>query len=87
MTGLAILLLAFTPVFVPVPDDVAAAAPCAAAREIALQRPCLRAEECGAVEEWRRLFGEPGVRPLPSQPAARRALAATSFVCPAAPGR
>jgi len=44
------------------PDAVAAAMrvdPCAVAEQMAAQRPCLRPEDCGAFEDWTRLFGVP----------------------------
>ena len=87
MPGLALLLLTLTPITVAVPAEPGFEAPCAVAEEIAMQRPCLKPEDCGAFQEWRRMFGPPGPRPLPGQPAARRAAAAPTFVCPAAPGR
>ncbi len=37
---------------------------CAEARRIAESGPCLRPEDCGAFQEWRRIFGEPGITPL-----------------------
>ncbi len=49
---------------------------CAAARRISHQRPCLASGDCPALEEWRRVMGEPGVRPAPRwtvQAAERRA--------------
>ncbi len=38
--------------------------PCAAAKQIAARRPCLRPEECGAVQDWKQLFGTPRTEPL-----------------------
>ena len=38
--------------------------PCAVAKQIAAQRPCLRPEDCGAFQDWKRLFGAPRTEPL-----------------------
>ena len=38
--------------------------PCAVAREIVRQRPCLADGECDALELWRRSFGSPRFEPL-----------------------
>ena len=60
---------------------------CELAREIAARGPCLRAEDCGAYRDWKRLFGAPRTEPLDPQVAATatrspRQLTA-AFVCPA----
>ena len=52
----------------PAPD------PCAAAREIARQRPCLATGDCQALRLWRRSFGSPRVEPLDPTRAAYRPL-------------
>ena len=88
MLGLLLLMVSLTPA--PQVEAVeTAAAPavslCAAAEEIAMQRPCLRAEDCGAYQDWQRLFGPAGPRRLdPALPAARRAggFDRRSVVCP-----
>ena len=33
--------------------------PCAVAEQIVAQRPCVRPEDCGAFQDWKRLFGVP----------------------------
>ena len=38
--------------------------PCAVARQIASQRPCLRPEDCAAFQDWKHLFGVPRTEPL-----------------------
>jgi hypothetical protein len=63
------MALYFLMLFTPVPVDAAGlpahlADLCPTARRIAEQPPCLRAEECGAFEQWRQTFGEPGMQPL-----------------------
>lgn len=63
--------------------------PCAEAERIAAQRPCLRAEDCGALREWKRLFGAPRVEQLEPQFAVRRVSRAeipTSYLCLARAG-
>lgn len=87
----------------PPPPSQATAGPaerCAQARQIAEQRPCLRAEDCAAFHEWTRTFGAPGAEPLTPrsasaavQPAGRptagtveRRLNPPVFDCPAVSG-
>lgn len=38
--------------------------PCAVALRIVDQRPCVRAEDCAAFQDWTRTFGAPGTEPL-----------------------
>ena len=38
--------------------------PCAMAREIASQGPCLKPEDCAAFQAWKMVFGRPGAVPL-----------------------
>ena len=89
MLGLLLLMVSLTPkleVIEPgAPIDL-----CATAEEIAMQRPCLRAEDCGAYQDWQRLFGPAGPRQLqPALPAARRAdgVERRSIICPVRPPR
>ena len=68
------LALYFLMLFTPVPVDAATLPPhlfdlCPTARQIAHQPACLRAEDCGAFEQWRQTFGEPGVTTLEPQSA------------------
>lgn len=88
MLGLLLLMVSLTPARAPHVEAIEAVAAvdlCAAAEEIAMQRPCLRAEDCGAYQDWQRLFGPAGPRRLdPALPAARRAggFDRRSVVCP-----
>jgi hypothetical protein len=85
MLGLLLLMVSLTPTHVEAFEPAAAVDLCAAAEEIAMQRPCLRAEDCGAYQDWQRLFGPAGPRQLvPALPAARRAggVERRSVVCP-----
>lgn len=45
---------------------------CAVAEQIAAQRPCLRPEDCGAFQDWKRLFGVPRIEPLTAEFVLRR---------------
>ncbi len=91
MLGLLLLMVSLTPApQVEAVEPGAAVDLCAAAEEIAMQRPCLRAEDCGAYQDWQRLFGPAGPRQLdPALPAARRAdgVERRLVVCPARPRR
>lgn len=63
------MALYFLMLFTPLPVDAAALPAhlvdlCPTARQIAEQPACLRAEDCGAFEQWRQTFGEPGVTTL-----------------------
>jgi len=85
MLGLLLLMVSLTPQL-EVVERGAPADPCYVAEEIAMQRPCLRAEDCAAYQDWQRLFGPAGPRQLvPALPAARRAggVERRSIVCPA----
>jgi hypothetical protein len=87
MLGLLLLMAALTPQL-EVVERGTPADPCAVAEEIAMQRPCLRAEDCAAYQDWQRLFGPAGPRRLdPALPAARRAdgVERRSIVCLARP--
>ena len=56
------------------PPEPRRADPCAAAREIVRQPPCLAAGDCEALQLWRESFGAPRVEPLDPSQAANRAL-------------
>ncbi len=85
MLGLLLLMVSLAPKVEAV-EPVAPPVPlCAVAEEIAMQRPCLRAEDCGAYQDWQRLFGPAGPRQLdPALPAASRAggFDRRSVICP-----
>jgi hypothetical protein len=69
MHQLALYFLLLAPVAAAAPAGGVAGLvdPCATARRIAEQPPCLRAEDCGAYRQWAETFGEPGARPLDPQ--------------------
>ena len=48
--------------------------PCAVARRIAERAPCIDAEDCGAFQEWKRIFGAPRAEPLTPELAAGSAV-------------
>ena len=48
--------------------------PCAAAREIVRQPPCLASGDCVALQLWRESFGSPRIEPLDPNRAAYRSL-------------
>ena len=60
------------------------AEPCEVARRIAEHAPCLRPEDCGALQEWKRIFGPPGVEPL--TPEVARGKATRSLLSPSPGG-
>lgn len=59
------------------------AGPCVEARRLAAQGPCLRPEDCGALQDWKRLFGAPRTEHLDPQLADRMRVRAvgTSYLC------
>ena len=46
------------------PPEKAVSDPCAAAREIVRQPPCLASSDCEALQLWRKSFGAPRIEPL-----------------------
>ena len=87
--GLVLLLTqAMSSVLATAPTLAAMATdPCAVARQIATQRPCLRAEDCGAYQLWTQTFGPPHAVPLEPWPAQGGATPAPAPYCLADPGR
>lgn len=65
-----------------IPPDARAQAvqvdPCAMAREIASQGPCLKPEDCAAYQAWKTVFGLPEAMPLDPEFVAQKGVSRAS---------